>query len=60
MENIVLLNQAINNGLRQHPVYSRIAWKLAVENDQTTEGYWDWVRTRIAQKAARLAKAAAV
>lgn len=31
----------------EHPYYDRAEWVLAVSNDNTLLGYWEWVRSKL-------------
>lgn len=37
------------NGDGEHPVFARDSWRVAVANQDTISGYWDWVEHQIAQ-----------
>ena len=35
----------------EHPLHSRVDWRMEVENGDTLQGYWEWAVSRIQMAA---------
>ena len=44
------LREQQKNVWAEYPDYPKADWKYEVENDDTHQGYWEWVENQIEQK----------